>query len=445
MTNSVPYRRTLISLPKAQLDVRNTYTNTKRAALARQTIPQNVIIGIILAVIAVIACVIVAFLLWRLNRQARVERRLAQRVDLLSPEPVHSPPNSNGMSIDMQNLASGHWSGRPLPQIPRGASVRSSLDLPRSSSHVSHRGSIAASPYGYSLVSDVPVIRPLLPAVSRQETTRELPPNVTISHNSSNAHSSMTRPHTRIQSGPSVDDVISHSRFISNHPLSSESSGFSDILPGQLTAVGVFESDNHHFQRSQRLHRDLPPPDYTGWGVRGRDAPFPSKEPRKLRPPRPPPIITALHKQAPDDIPSTASPSSWDKRGFGDMPTTPETAYTVHVPIVQSVTPGSPLASQHTRPPLTITTSRPMSNVTLEDMGSIRRPDGTKGKGRKVTMTVLVEDSDDEAQDALRVSPQQSDRGQRETQGEDVISELVERYAADLPPYTPVHEFCTVP
>jgi len=394
----------------ARSDTHETYTNAKRAAAAVQpAVSHDVIIGIILAVIAVIACAIVALLLWRLNKQSRRERRLANQVDLLGADPFVT----DGLGGGLDGIGLGHqepgtvherWNEKPLPPRPSSALT----------------------------------IRVPIPAVSRRASMRALASNANVTPNFSITRSSMTPFHARTHS----DDTASQSRSTSSDPFSSESSGPAQILRGQYAVVNVTEADEQRFQRPQLLYNepDLPP-GYTNGRVRGIDAPFPAKKSRKRRPAS---ILTPVSEGAGSSI-----PSSWEKRGYPDVPQTPGTAYTIQVPIA-SATPDSPYASQRFRPPLTLSASLPLSNITVADMGPVRRQDGTKGKGRLVTMSVMVEESDTassigDTEEDRRASHRSERRKTQGEDGEDILGQVVERYAMDLPPYTPIHEFCTVP
>jgi hypothetical protein len=412
--------------------IHDAYTISKRTLQARK-VPKNVVVGVVLGVIAVTASAVVLFLLFRL-RQWRLERRADYRVDLLGSEAGDSSTQANDLSTqagDPEKALIERPRNKPLPPIPSATSS----------------GPYAAVPgntYSQALMNETPVVRQPLQTsdTSLPGSSRRLSLNFPLSPLNAPMTQLPTKPtHARTSTTSSIGNF----RTYNNNPglgLSMTSSSVSNFPRGQLTIANATDADAA-FDRSQSSHLDLPP--YSHGQTRGRDPPFPAKQPRpkQLRS-----ILKPASETSREDMPSNATTS--EKQGMWDTRSTSTTSYMVQIPIPRlSRIPASPVQPERSRKPLTLTTSRPVSNVVIEDTGPIRRPNGSRGNARMVTMSVLVDDSDNSGSE-LGGGGRDSFQSRYPTSSasvdsRDVLGEVLKGYTTDLPPYTPSQENTPVP
>ena len=407
--------------------------NARRSLQAR-SLPTNAVIGLLLGIIALIASAIVLLLLLRLNRQLRIERRAENQIDLLGAEGY--APSIQGDS-DPEKALAVKWRDKPLPPVPSASSRASYMTMP------DNRASQV------TIKEAVVVRRPShTPSLPGNQGTTGLGSNPRNASKRSTRKMPLTLPTPPFPTNPTLSGTSTTSSIGNALAYESPRSGIRTSRAmltnngrGQLAIANATDDDRAALDGPQVLSYALPP--YMGQ-VRGRDAPFPSRRPRPNRLS----IMPSVDEKREQDM--TPSVATREKRGMADARSMPATSYMVQVPIPQiSQAPASPLLPQRVRQPLTLTTSRPVSNVIVENVGSVRRPDGSRSKGRMVTMSVLVDDSDSSSS-AVEENRRDSFRNarpfsSRSAISQDVLGEVLERYATDLPPYTPVHEDCNIP
>ncbi|KAF8577312.1 hypothetical protein K439DRAFT_1622196 [Ramaria rubella] len=419
-----------------------------RRAFQRRDLPTNVAVGSVFAVIAVVASALVFFLLYRLNRRARFKRNhRSYKVDLLSETEGFIPRDpSNTIMLDMgaRITTVQHSDAKPLPQIPGTTTIGSGVDT--LDSRALSRNSSQAT------MTEAGTIRAPQPALARTGTTR-MSRSGTIFRGTSvtSAPTSSFQSHSSAPTAPSVTNVQEYE--YSQAPLTSRRSASGSTL-GQLTTVNLTDLDVPRLEQPRLPHNGLS----LNTAPQTRGAPFPimHEQPRLLykglllnTAPRirgkdaPFPIMPRVNEDRMYDETSALPDFHREKQEFLDTPTTPSSPYMVPVP-------GSPPTlgrppPKRARSSIIVTVPYPVSNVVVEDVESVPRPDGSTSKGRMVTMSVLVADSDTSSQfgdiyEDIRGYLEDVYQSNKTDSQED--REVVSRFGA-LPPYTPVPETST--
>ncbi|KAF8481489.1 hypothetical protein JB92DRAFT_3037758 [Gautieria morchelliformis] len=406
------------------------YMNAKRTLQSRR-LPKDVVVGIVLAVIAVIASALVALLLWHLYKQSRADRRrAANQVDLLGSENARATFMPFG---DPEELYNERPWDKPLPRIPSAISIH-----PYDPVNAQESPGVIRRPLPiYYSPGERPISR--LVGNSQDAPIQHLSLGLPPTPFDTTSSSFKAKPaHARTNTISSMGNAQTYSSRRSPYDAVTSESDASDIRRGQFTIVNVTDAEPLRFDRAQLLSYDVPP-DYAVVQVRGRDVPFPQKR-------SPPDRSVSVMPPVIENKESLFSyVTSNEKSGISDVPSSSVAPYMVQVPIPRtSSTPPSPLLPPRMRSPLTLTASYPVSNVVIGDIGPVRRPDGSKGKGRMVTMSVLVDDSDSSA------SVKDASEGQRDSGGrpnsnssessQGVLGVVLSGYTTDLPPYTPARE-----
>lgn len=409
-----------------------TYTGSKRTLQPRK-LPKDVVTGIILGVIAVIATAVVILLLLRLRRLWHIERRAANQVDLLGVEAgIPSIPADGSEKVLKE------WrSDKPLPPVPSFRGSQATLldngytQAPMNESVIVGQPSQIWSRPGDMGTSDSELER----------FSQHLSLNPPLSPLNIPAPQLPTKPaHPITSTISSIGNFRTYNNPGTGMPQTTSSS-VPNIPRGQLTIANATDADEVLFDRSQTPHHNLP--SYSTSQTRGRVAPFPAAGATRPQPTRLKSILKPPKVDSGEGMSSHGMTSEkqaiWDARSS-------TTSYMVQIPIPRiSRIPASPVESQRVRRPLTLTTSRPVSNVVVEDAGSGHQASGSRGK-RMVTMSVLIDDSDYSSSGGGRDSYQDGTRSNRSSaESQYVLGEVLERYATDLPPYTPVPEDYNVP
>lgn len=414
--------------------IHGTYTTSKRTLQPRK-LPKDVVTGIILGVIAVITTAVVILLLLRLRRLWHIERRAANQVDLLGVEAGNPSIPADGSEKVLKE-----WlSDKPLPPVPSSRGSQATLldigytQAPMNESVIVGQPSQIWSRPGDMGTSDSELER----------FSRHLSLNIPLSPLYIPAPQLPTKPaHTRTSTISSIGNFRTYNNNPSSGMPQTTSSSVPNIPRAQLTIANATDADEVLFDRSQTPHHNLP--SYSTSQTRGRVAPFPAAgatrpQPTQLRSILKPPKVDSGEGMSSLGVTSEKQ-AIWDARSS-------TTSYMVQIPIPRiSRIPASPVQSQRVRRPLTLTTSRPVSNVVVEDAGSGHQANGSRGKGRMVTMSVLIDDSDNSSSGGGRDSYQDGTRTNRSSaESQYVLGEVLEGYATDLPPYTPVQEDYNVP
>ncbi|KAF8514249.1 hypothetical protein BU17DRAFT_68489 [Hysterangium stoloniferum] len=397
------------------------YTRATHALQVRESRSHNVASGAALAVVAVIACAFIILLLWYLKRQSRRERRWANRIDLLGSG------NFDTRDVFTEGGESISEGQKPLPPVPYTPSTIAfgHSDHERMPS-ISSRTSKFNSDFAISIRPPPPV----MPTYSRWSISTIGSPSTTY----------------RTLSSPTIgtsETIIKPATSASSLPAKSSSSGADKSHPpgplpmqNRFAVVNLSDAESAHFGGTQTLRPDMDlPPSYTSNRVRGRDVPFPCKQSQKHRPPS---IIIAPNEQDEQNEQDTHAPIlppsvARVRRSLLEVPDSP--SYTVMIPVA-SPAPSTPVRAQNIRSPLTITASYPVSSVVVGDISRIRRPDGSKGKSRMVTMSVVVEDcgSSDGDPDEQRATPRPIFETSESHGADNSLEGILDQYA-DLPPY----------
>jgi len=395
------------------------YTRATHTLKGRETRRHNVITGSVLAVVAVFACAFVIILLWYLRRQSRQERRWANRIDLLDSG------NFDTRDVFVEGSESISEGEKPLPPVPN---TLSTITFGHSAHGKNPSISSRTSKFNSDLAKDIRHPPPVMPVNSRWSMSTIGSP--------STAYRTLSPPNV-VNSETIIKSATSTSSLPAKVSLSG--AGNSDP-PGPLpmrnrfTVMNLSDADSAPFGETQTLQTDTDlPPSYTSNRIRGRDMPFPCKRPEKRRPPS---IVVTYNKQEAqneqDRRASILPPNvARVRQSFLEVPDSP--SYTVRIPVAPS---GTPVRAQNIRSPLTITASYPMSNVVVGDVSRIRRADGSKGKGRMVTMSVVVEDngSSDGDPDERRATLRSILETNESHEAGNGVGGLLDQYA-DLPPY----------
>lgn len=307
---------------------------------------------------------------------------------------------------------------KPLPQPPSATTMRFSVINSRDGSALLGP---QIPPPAY-MTADAPVPKRYIAGPVRSpESRRPARPFDTPQMGHARSISDITTSSTHLTA---FSNGLQNRRTSSVAPAPSEVDSL--VTTGRFTIVNVPEREKAPYPSDKKDPFRDPLPDQLD--------PPPLYQSRSIRKMRPPSIVVPRGEgkgKRTLNVPATPSTDEWSPGPLA----TPTTAYTVQIPVPAST--RRPLPRNVTSP-ITITASYPVSNITVEDIESIRSGPSQERRGRVVKLAVHLDDDEE-------IPPRQQDFARTLLPDPDSESQRAgssrQSVASYLPPYVPSHDY----